>query len=233
MQSRVQGWSWRIAARIVAAVLTAWTFQTHAAEPAALSAKSAAPQPGVDLLAADSRNDWIHKHAGAAGWMLADGALSGGTKSTPLVSTYALGDFELSVDWKVADGATLKLGFPQSSPSAQKSEPGAPKSQSVEICLAERPGISILLPQGAKILKVDPQLAGRVHRTIIKRVGDQLTLDCDGTRSRELPVAAEAKFGLTLAIDGGATTSDVSGRATVQSLRLIEPPATPKSEQTD
>jgi hypothetical protein len=211
MHDRVQGWNWRIAAASVAALLTTCSPRSHAAEPVAVSASASDTQPGVDLLAADSRNDWIHKHASAAGWTVAAGVLSGSAKSTPLVSAYALGDFELRIDWKVADGAALKLGFPQTPASA-------PKSPLVEIYLAEQPGISIRLPQGAKILKVDPQLMGKVHRTIIKRTGDQLTLDCDGTKSRELPVAAGEKFGLTLAIDGGGANS----RATIESLGLVE-----------
>jgi hypothetical protein len=195
----------------IAAMLVACPRCGFAVEPVTTSAKQNATQPGVDLLATDARNDWIHKHAGAAGWTVADGVLSGGMNSTPLVSTYALGDFELQVDWKVAEGTTLKLGFPQTAA-------GEPKSQPVEIYLAEQPGISIRLPEGAKILKVDPQLQGKTHRTIIRRSGDRLTLDCDGTKSRELPVAAGEKFGLTLAIDGGGA----NGRAAVESLRLVE-----------
>jgi hypothetical protein len=221
MHDRVQGWNRRLAAACVAAMLITSSQWAAPAEPAAVTAKPSDKQPGVDLLAADSRNDWIHKQAGAAGWTVADGAssgstpaaiaLNGGAKSTPLVSTYALGDFELRIDWKVADGAALTLGFPLAAA-------GAKKSQAVEIHLAEQPGISIRLPEGAKILKVNPQLKGKTHRTIIKRVGDQLVLDCDGTKSRELAIAANEKFGLTLAIDSAAADGSVA----IEALRLIE-----------
>lgn len=193
------------------------------AEPVKPSTVVAEARPGLNLLAIDMQNSWLHERAAASGWTLKDGKLAATAKSKPLVSTHAMGDFELHVDWRVADGGVIKVCFPNvpdAKPALQST------AQAVEIGLAEQPGISILLPQGAKILKVDPKLRGKLHRIVIKRTGGSLVLDCDGTRSRELPIPADEKFGLALAID----QSVPGGTATIESLRLIQStePAPPK-----
>jgi hypothetical protein len=143
---------------------------------------------------------------GLQSWSVKDGKLAGNGKSTPLVLAKALADFELRVDWKVANGGVIKLGF------ARK-----PEAKPVEIRLAERPGISIRLPQGAKILKVDAELAGQVHRLSIKRVGGQIVLECDGVKSREMPVPADEQFGLSLAVEGGES----GGSVEIDALTLL------------
>jgi hypothetical protein len=200
-----------LAAATMFAVVEFAVRSVAAAEPAKASTTAADAKPGLDLLAAEPQNSWLHERAAAAGWTLKDGKLTATAKSTPLVSTHALGDFELHVEWKVAEGGVIRLCFP-------KTPETKPVTQAAEIDLAEQPGISIRLPQGAKILKVDPKLRGKLHSIVIKRVGDVLVLDCDGTRSRELPIAADETFGLTIAVDGGAA----SGKATIESLRLVQ-----------
>ncbi len=158
------------------------------------------------LTATDLQSGWIQQQAGAAGWVIDDGKLTGNAKSTPLISKRLLHDFELHVTWKVIDGGVIKLGFLKT-----------PQEKPIEICLAERPGISIRLPQGAKILKVDSQLYGKFHRLVIKRAGDVLVLDCDGTRSRELPVPADDQFCLSLAMDG----KEANASGTIELLKLV------------
>lgn len=191
--------------------LTVSAARTAIAEPPQNPTIAATSPQELNLLAANSLADWNRGSTAPTGWTLQDGKLTGTAKSSTLVSSYTLRDFELQVAWKVTSGANIKVGFPSST------EAGTPESRPIEIRLAEQPGISIRLPQGAKILKVDPELNGKLHRLTIKRTGGQLVIECDGVKSREMPVSAAEHFGLSLAIEG----SEKNGSATIESLRLV------------
>ena len=64
----------------------------------------------VCLLRPDSLAGWDHGDP-PQGWTIAGGRLSGGPRSTPLLSGYSFGDFDLRLRWSVALGAKWKLRF--------------------------------------------------------------------------------------------------------------------------
>lgn len=178
------------------------------ADEASNVADASAGQPGVNLLAADSLAGWTYGPEKPAGWTIEKGVLTGAADATPLVSGYSVGDFELHVNWSVKDGGAIRLGMLR-----------VPEGEGIELRLAEDPGVTIRLPQGARSLKTSPAKLGKTHSTIFSRTGDKFTLTADGVKSREMPVDANWRFGLALAIEGAG--------GVIESMRLVEPGGEP------
>src|SRR5690606_28110892 len=139
-------------------------------------------QLGVNLLAADSLAGWTYGPEKPTGWSIHKGVLNGDKDATPLVSGYSVGDFELHMSWSAKQDSAIHLALLR-----------VPEGEGIELRLAEDPGVTIRLPEGARSLKTSPEQRGKTHSTILARAGDKLTLTTDGVKSRELPVDAKSR----------------------------------------
>src|SRR5690349_3782917 len=67
---------------------------------------------GLKLLRPDSLAGWEYG-APPAGWIISGGQLTGSDQSTPLLSGWTVGDFELRFVWSTKSGGTWTLGLPE------------------------------------------------------------------------------------------------------------------------
>ncbi len=68
---------------------------------------------GVRLFRPDALLGWDHAEAEPAGWTMAEYVLDGTAESTPLLSGFVFGDFELRWQWSVSDAGAWKLSLPE------------------------------------------------------------------------------------------------------------------------
>jgi hypothetical protein len=160
----------------------------------AAASTQAADQPaaeplGVSLFDRQSLTSWEHGGAAARGWQMNDGVLTGNQDSTPLLSGWTLGNFELRFRWSAAAKGQWKLLFPKS-----------PEGQGVEFAFDAPAG--------------DGWSEGRIVRKDTK-----ITVTVDGKETAAVDVAADARFGLGLAV--------TQGKVRVTDLRLQEPSGSP------
>jgi hypothetical protein len=153
---------------------------------------------GVNLLRRDSLAGWDHGSKAPSGWTIAGGHLTGRGSSTPLLSGWTFGDFELRLDWSTS-GGQWKLLFPE-----------VPAGRGLELFLAEG-------DQCGRLLDGDRQLApgakvgtvtGKPHTAVILRRAGKLTITVDGKRLADVGVQPDRRFGLGLAVQGGEATLD-------------------------
>jgi len=148
---------------------------------------------GVKPLRPDSLAGWDHG-APPAGWTIEDGRLRGNRQSTPLLSGFSFGDFELRFQWSVSAGV-CKVLFPE-----------VPEGKGLELVLCEGEGCGRLIDGDQSLSsgqKIDPTADG-THTAAIRRVGAQVTVTVDDRRIAEVELpslAAKATPGAT----GGAT----------------------------
>ncbi len=161
---------------------------------------------GVKLLRPDSLAGWDHGISPPVGWTITDGKLSGKADSTPLLSGFTAGDFELRFRWSVAGGGAWKVLLPQ-----------VPSGNGLELVLREGEhcgqltnGNEELVPGG----KVEP-IADGMHTATIRRAGRKFSLAVDDKRLYEVDIQADRRFGLGLAV--------VEGEAALAGLRWKEP----------
>jgi len=170
----------------------------------------AAEPLGVSLLRPDSLAGWTYGPDPPVGWSIAKGRLAGTAEAVPLLSGFTFGQFELSFQWSVSEGAAWKVRLPD-----------VPSGQGIEIVLCEEAGCG-RLHDGPKLLAAGqavPPIQGRAHTAVIRRDGDRLSLAVDGQGLGEVAIARDRRFGLGLAVGGS--------RASLENLRLIEPPGEP------
>ncbi|MBN2294080.1 MAG: DUF1080 domain-containing protein [Pirellulales bacterium] len=159
---------------------------------------------GVKLTRPDSLAGWDYGMPAPSGWSMVDGVLSGSDKSTPLLSGFTAGDFELRFKWSVGDGGAIRILMPK-----------VPRGTGLELVLCEGSGCG-RLSEGGKTLSsggvVQPLTEkGALHSAAIKRRGKKLLLSIDGKQLYEVEIPAD-RYGLGLAISkGNGKLADIRG----------------------
>jgi hypothetical protein len=181
-------------------VLCLWIFATQAfAEPF-----------GVRLLRLDSLVGWEHGSPPPSGWTIVDGQLSGSERSTPLLSAWTFGEFELRFRWSVGDGSAWKVLLPD-----------VPAGPGLTLVLQEGKHCGQLTDRGKELMsgvKVKPRKKG-MHGAVIRREGGKFSFQVDGRWVYEIDLPADRRFGLGLAVNGSS--------ATLTGLRVQEPAGEP------
>ena len=127
--------------------------------------------------------------------------------STPLVSGWTFGDFELRFSWSVTNGGSWNIGLLD-----------VPSGPGMRFTLKEGDGCGAIydgdhLKAGG--IDVQPAAAGATHATVVRRSGATLTILIDGRVAAETSIDRNRRFGLMLSVAGG--------EATLADLRLEEP----------
>jgi len=166
--------------------------------------------PGLHLMRPDSLAGWDYGSQPPDGWTIQGGTLTGDPASTPLLSGFTFGDFQLRFAWTVENEAAWEISLPE-----------APSRPGVRLTLGEtascgraHDGDRLLAPGGPV-----PRIPGGTHNAQLDRAGDRLALSIDGRQLWQASVAKFRRFGLGLAVRGG--------RAQLSDLRLKEPAGEP------
>lgn len=168
-------------------------------------AGSAAEPRGVRLMRPDSLAGWDHGTP-PTGWTIASSHLTGTAQSTPLLSGFSLGDFELRFFWSVAPNAQWRVRFPE-----------VPRGEGLELVLAEGKACgrltdgSMEMAGGGSVGAV----SDRMHSAAVCRSHGKLSVSIDGRRLYEVGLSQQRRFGLGLAVAGG--------KAQMDDLRVQEP----------
>ena len=169
------------------------------------STLAAAEQPsGVRLMRPDSLAGWDYG-APPAGWTMAGGRLSGSAKSTPLLSGFSLGDFDLRFQWLAGGEAQWKVLLPE-----------VPRGEGLQLILREGNGCGRMTDGGREIAAGGGVgiASAYPHTAVISRSRGKLSVSVNGRRIAEAAIAPGRRFGLGLAAGGKAEMTD---------LRLDEP----------
>jgi hypothetical protein len=168
-----------------------------------VSAAAAADPFEVSLLRPDSLAGWDQGDPAPSGWTIEEGLLTGTGRSTPLLSAWSFGDFQIRFRWSVAEGGSLKVLLPD-----------VPSGKGLDLVLCEGDGCARLTDGDAV-----KRRAKRMHSAAVARQGDKLSVTLDGQWIYEVPIPADRRFGLGLAAAGDG--------ASVANLRLVEPRGEP------
>jgi hypothetical protein len=175
---------------------------------AALAADEA---PGLRLLLDDSMAGWDHGAAEPANWVISAGRLTGNAQSTPLVSGWTIGDFELRLRFTTSSSGACAVGFPD-----------VPAGKGLEVTLKEGDGCGALrdgdttLAPGAFL---EAASGDRMHSAAIRRFGSSLSVIVDGKVVSEAQLDRNRRFGIALAVP--------AGEASLDEVRLEEPRGNP------
>lgn len=172
---------------------------------------TAADAPGLNLLRPDSLAGWDYGSQPPAHWIISGGRLTGNSLSTPLLSGWTLGDFELRFQWSAGPGAAWTLGLPD-----------VPNGAGLEIAIKEGEGCGAVRDGGTSLAagaRVDAASSGGMHAANIRRSGGTLSIIVDGKVLSETTIDRNRRFGLALSVPGG--------EATLGQLRLEEPRGNP------
>ena len=94
-------------------MLTTWRMMLGCCALAVATVALADGAPaGNRLLMDDSLAGWEHGNVPPANWVISHGRLTGHAESTPLLSGWTVGDFDLRFQWSVRDGGAWTLGLP-------------------------------------------------------------------------------------------------------------------------
>ncbi len=166
---------------------------------------------GNELLMADSLAGWEHGAEPPSHWIISDGRLTGTAESTPLLSGWSVGDFDLRLKWSVRASGAWTVGLPE-----------VPSGPGLQLTLTEGDGCGAVrdgdqtLSAGAKI---EAATADALHSADIRRAGSRLTVIVDGRVVSEVDIDRNRRFGLSLAVP--------AGEASLEDLRLEEPRGNP------
>jgi hypothetical protein len=160
---------------------------------------------------------WEYGPVPATGWTLCGGSLSGSQESSPLLSGWTFGDFDLAFDWAVQDDGVVKISFPVVPPLKDRI-PDPHIMPRYELLLSEGDnGCQFfdgerLVARGALVAKRDR------HSAALRRRGMALTIRVD-----DLPELAttirDVRLGLGVAIP--------QGRARIINMTAAEPMGEP------
>jgi len=179
---------------------------------AVLGAQPAWAEPtGVNLFMPDSLAGWEHGPQPPAGWIISQGRLTGNSQSTPLLSGWTVGDFELRFQWSTANDGALTIGLPQV-PSGAGLQLTFKQGEG---CGAIRDGEQVLAPGAA----VETLPSEQLHTADIRRTGGTLTIIVDGRVLSEASIDRNRRFGLALSVP--------AAEATLDNARLEEPRGNP------
>lgn len=156
---------------------------------------------GVRLFRPDALLGWDHAEAEPAGWTMAEYVLDGTAESTPLLSGFVFGDFELRWQWSVSDAGAWKLSLPE-----------APSGSGLTIILCEGEQCGQLAEGETQLTaggKVERKAEGR-HAAVLRRAGGKLELAVNDATLWTVDVEPQRRFGLGLALAaGGGALADM------------------------
>lgn len=157
-----------------------------------------AEDSGQRLFARNSLIGWDYG-PNTNGWTIEAGRVQGSSTATPLVAGWTLGDFELSLHWKVAPGGQLKLTFPVV-PGQQDRIADPYIAQEWHLLLSEGDSAGQLF-DGTRLIALSkaPLAVGGEHTATLKRTGANWSLALDGAPAFEAKGAGE-RLGLRLSI---------------------------------
>ena len=163
------------------------------------------------MLRPDSLAGWEYAAQAPANWTISHGQLSGTAASTPLLSGWTVGDFELRFEWTVASRGAWALALPD-----------VPSGAGIQITLKEGEGCGAVR-DGDQVAaggaRIDPASGDSLHTTLVRSSGGMLSVIVDGRVASELSVDRNRRFGLGLSVP--------SGEASLRELRLEEPRGNP------
>ncbi|MCA9247345.1 MAG: DUF1080 domain-containing protein [Planctomycetales bacterium] len=166
--------------------------------------------PRQSLLFKDSLIGWDYG-PDCEGWTINDGRLAGSSNTSPLVSGWSFGDFDLEIVWSAPAGSGAQLAFPQL--------PDEKNTWQVELVNGAYCGQIRLRSGGTQQTLADgAALNGdesQTHRARIVRAGARLTVEFGDGLQSEAAIAADARCGLLLAAFGK--------QVTITSLAVREP----------
>ena len=170
----------------------------------------------VPLTRPDSLIGWTYGSAPIQGWEIKDGRLRGTGQSTPLLSGYSFGDFELRFAWSAAPDGEVELSFPK-----------VPLGKGVSLSFLEGNAGCLLSVGGVKLnrSKVVVPTSGAMHEAVVRRAGEMFSVTVDGREIGQTKVPAAERFGLGLAASGKEVV--------VANLRVLEPQGQPIFNGTD
>jgi hypothetical protein len=176
------------------------------------SGMSAGGQFAVGLMRPDSLAGWHYGNPPPrpGEWTIADGRLSGTARSSPLLSGWTFGDFELRFQWSVDEEGTWKVSLPE-----------VPSGKGLELILREAEDCG-RLTDGDRQLSPGGEVSrrkGKMHTAALRRTGKKLSFTVDGRWLYEVDLKPDRRFGLGLAVAEGA--------GSLANLRLSEPPGQP------
>ncbi|MEX0977512.1 MAG: DUF1080 domain-containing protein, partial [Pirellulales bacterium] len=170
------------------------------------AAALAADTPGVKLLVADSLAGWDHGAVEPAHWIISDGRLSGNALSTPLLSGWTLGDFEMRFRFSASASGAWTLGFP-----------GVPAEPGLQLTLKEGDGCGALRDGDTTLAagsKLDALSGETMHAAVVRRFGSTFSAIVDGRVVSEVQIDRDRRYGLSLSVP--------SGEGSIDDLRLEE-----------
>jgi hypothetical protein len=172
-----------------------------------LSQWAAAVEPvGLKLLRPDSLAGWDYG-AAPSHWTISQGRLTGNAQSTPLLSGWTLGDFELRFQWAVATSGAWNLALLD-----------VPSGPGCRVAFKEGEGCGVVRAGDQSLaggIRIDAPAAGAMHTADVRRSGGTLSIIVDGKVASEVPVDRDRRFGLGLSVP--------EGEASLVDLRLEEP----------
>lgn len=183
---------------------------------AAMQAPAAEPR-SVNLFDRDSLAGWEHGASPAKCWRMADGVLTGGNDSTPLVSGWSWQDVEMTFRWKVELNGRWAI----------KLLPVGEESRAASLTLAEGNGVRGDYDgksQSGRIV-IAPS-AGGWHNATLQRKGGTVTLN---TASRAAK-GGEQKSGVSFSFGNDRFALELSlaeGSGSIADLKATEPPGQP------
>ena len=112
----------------------------------------------------DSLAGWDYGPQPPAHWIISDGRLTGNAESTPLLSGWTVGDFELRFDWSASPGGAWTLGLPD-----------VPTGPGLQLTLQRRDGCGAMRDgepdAGRRRASVEAVGAAELHSADIRRFG--------------------------------------------------------------
>jgi hypothetical protein len=165
---------------------------------------------GVKLLRPGSLDGWEYATTAPANWTIKGGQLTGSSNSTPLLSGWTVGDFELRFEWSATSSASWTLGLPD-----------VPSGAGLQITLREGEGCGAIR-DGERTsggTRIGPTSGDSMHTAAVRRGGGTLSVIVDGRVTGEVSVDRNRRFGLALSVAGG--------EASLRDLRLEEPRGNP------
>ncbi len=164
----------------------------------------------VSLLDADSHLGWDYGSCVPEGWTIADGRLRGAYSSTPLISGWTVGNFELRFRWATSEGGAWRLALVR-----------IPSGQDLDLRFAEGDSCGAIL-DGRRLLASGgrvPRLKQGMHTAVVRRAGTVLAIWVDARPMCEVEVRGDERFGLGLSV--------TDGEGAIEDLRLEEPAGRP------
>jgi len=188
--------------------MMARTFALLAALALAIASPAAAVEPtGVKLLRPDSLAGWEYGERSPAHWIISGGRLTGNSLSTPLLSGWTLGDFEVRLQWLAGDGAAWNIALPE-----------VPAGDGLQITLKEGDGCGAVRDAGKPLAagaRVEAASMSAQHSASIRRSGERLQVIVDDRVVSQSLIDRNRRFGLGLSVP--------AGEATLWEFRLDEP----------